>query len=197
MKNIQTGFLKILLIITVTFYCHITNGQVFTQQIEYADSLFKQKQYTQSLEIYEKVIAARQYSPSILLKMAYINEGLGKVSQSLYYLNLYYQATGDDQVLAKMQELGAKNGLEGYENMQYEQLYFYINKYGHWASMLLAAMAIFFVAMIYAQKRKDKKPVGAWVMLLILLVLLAAQANFPIKNSEVLITSNTTYLMSG
>jgi hypothetical protein len=197
MKNIQTGFLKILTLFAVIFFSHITQAQIFTKQLAFADSLFKQKRYTQSLEIYEQVLAARQYSPSILLKMAFINEGLGKVSPSLYYLNLYYQATGDEHALLKMQELAAKNRLEGYENIQYDQLYYYVNKYGYQVSALLAAVAIFFLTLIYSQKRKGKTPTGAVVMLLIVLIVLAVQVNFPIKNAEVLITDNTTYLMSG
>jgi len=197
MKNIQTGFLKILALITIAFFAHNTRAQTFTKQLAFADSLFKEKRYTQSLEIYEQVIAARQYSPSILLKMAFINEGLGNVGQSLYYLNLYYRVTGDQQALLKMQELAAKNRLEGYENLQYDQASYYLNKYSYQASLLLAVLALFFVVWIYLQKKKSRTPIGAIVMLVIILVILSIHVNFPIRNSEVLIFGNTTYLMSG
>jgi tetratricopeptide (TPR) repeat protein len=197
MKNIQTGVLKILLLITITFSAHGTSAQIFTRQFAYADSLFKVKQYTQSLKIYEEVLAARQYSPSMLLKMAYIHEGLGNVSQGLYYLNLYYQATGDEQTLLKMQELASKNRLEGYENPDSDQFYYHLHKYGYLISLLLAAVALFSMAWIYSQKKKSKNPIGAVVMLMIALVLLTVNINFPPGNSEVMITSGTTYLMSG
>jgi uncharacterized protein YgiM (DUF1202 family) len=62
---------------------------------------------------------------------------------------------------------------------------------------MLAAAAVLSMAWIYSQKRKFKKPIGAVVMLMTLLVLLAINVNFPIKNSDVIITSSTTYLMSG
>ncbi len=197
MKNIQTGILKILLLFAITFFGHDIKAQIFTRQFAFADSLFKVKQYTQSLQIYEEVLAAKQYSPAMLLKMAYIHEGLGKVSKSLYYLNLYYQATGDHQALLKMQELASKNRLEGYEHPESDQFYYQLNKYSFLISLLIAAVAIFSMAWIYAQKRKNKKPNGAVVMLMIFLVLLAVNVNFPVKNSEVIITSGTTYLMSG
>lgn len=197
MKNIQTGVLKILLLITITFSVHGTSAQIFTRQFAYADSLFNVKQYTQSLKIYEEVLAARQYSPSMLLKMAYIHEGLGNVSQGLYYLNIYYQATGDEQTLLKMQELASKNRLEGYENPDSDQFYYHLHKYGYLISLLLAAIALFSMAWIYSQKKKSKNPIGAVVMLMIALVLLAVNVNFPPGNSEVMITSGTTYLMSG
>lgn len=197
MKNIQTGVLKILLLFAVTFSNHTSGAQVFTRQFAYADSLFKVKQYTQSLKIYEEVLAAKQYSPSMLLKMAYIHEGLGNVSQGLYYLNLYYQSTGDHQALLKMQELAAKNRLEGYENPEADQFYYQLNKYETLISLLLAAAALFSMAWMYRQVSKSRKPVGTVVMMMIFLVLLAVNVNFPISNSEVIITSGTTYLMSG
>lgn len=197
MKNIQTGVLKILLLITVTFSAPGASAQVFTRQFAYADSLFKVKQYTQSLKIYEEVLASRQYSPSMLLKMAYIHEGLGNVSQGLYYLNLYYQATGDHQTLLKMQELAAKNRLEGYENPEADQFYYHLNKYDYLISLSLVTAALFSMAWMYRQKSKNRTPVGAVVMMMIFLILLAVNVNFPFKNSEVMITSGTTYLMSG
>jgi tetratricopeptide (TPR) repeat protein len=197
MKNIQTGILKILLLFAVIFFGQTTQAQIFTRQFAYADSLFKVKQYTQSLKIYEEVLAARQYSPSMLLKMAYIHEGLGNVSQGLYYLNLYYQATGDHQTLLKMQELAAKNGLEGYENPEADQFYYHLNKYAYLISLCLAAAALLSMAWMYRQKVKSRKPIGAVVTMMIFLVLLAVNVNFPFKNSEVMITSGTTYLMSG
>ena len=197
MKNIQTPFLKILTLFVITFFSHASLAQIFTRQLAFADSLFKVKQYTQSQEIYKEVLAAKQYSPSILLKMAFIHEGLGKVSESLYYLSLYYQATGDDQALLKMQELAAKNRLEGYENPESDQFYYHLSKYRFLISSLMAAAALLSMAWIYSQRKKNKKPTGAVVLLTISLMLLAVNVNIPFKNPEVMITSDTTYLMSG
>lgn len=197
MKNIQTRVLKILTLITVTFFAQPTNAQIFTRQLAHADSLFTVKQYTQSLEIYEQVLEAKQYSPSMLLKMAYIEEALGKVSQSLYYLNLYYIATGDDQTLLKMQELAAKNRLEGYQNPDSDEFYYHVNKYGDLISLLLASAALFAVILTFTQKRRGRQPVGSVVLVMIFLVLLAVNVNFPMKNSTVMINSGRTYLMSG
>ena len=197
MKNIQTGILKILLLIVVTFFAHGVNAQIFSRQLAYADSLFKVKQYTQSLEIYEEVLAAKQYSPAMLLKMAFIQEGLGKASKSLYYLNVYYLATGDDQALLKMQELATKNNLQGYENQDSDHFYYLVNKYGYLISLLLASAALFALAWIYTQKRKGRKPIPAVVAFMIFLVLLAVNVNFPLKDSTVMITRSDTYLMSG
>src|SRR6478735_4065061 len=112
MKNKQTGVSKILFIsatlLLIGFHCHAQNS------LSKADSLFKAKHYTESLELYQHYYQSGNYSPAMLLKMAYIQEGLGKISQSIYYLQLYYQASADEQALRKIEELAAKNKLEGY-----------------------------------------------------------------------------------
>ena len=45
-------------------------------EILQADSLFRAKQYTQSLSIYQSLLNKNSYSNAMLLKMAYIQEGL-------------------------------------------------------------------------------------------------------------------------
>ncbi|MGB3465691.1 MAG: hypothetical protein WBA74_10490, partial [Cyclobacteriaceae bacterium] len=50
-----------------------------------ADSLFQAKKYTESFELYEQIIVEDMaYSPAMLLKMAFIKEGLGDYSNALY-----------------------------------------------------------------------------------------------------------------
>src|SRR5689334_2250894 len=97
MKNLQTWLLKFL--ITLPFFFNYQVVEAQSQQIQQADSLFRSKQYTQSLEVYQAMFKERKYSPAMLLKMAYIQEGLGKIGQTLYYLKLYHLATDDEQAL--------------------------------------------------------------------------------------------------
>ncbi len=197
MKNIQTGILKILALLATTFFALTASAQKPDAQLAQADSLFKAKQYTQSLDIYEELLLAKQYSPAMLLKMAFIQEGLGVTSLGLYYLNLYYLATGDEQTLAKMQELAAKNRLEGYQNPEADRFYYYVNKYGYLVSLLFASFMVFALAWIYFQKQRNKKPKGAVALLVVFMLLLTANVNFPLKDSTVIITSGNTYLMNG
>src|SRR5436190_19381321 len=79
------------------------------------DSLFSAKQYTQAFEHYQTLHASGRYSPNMFLRMAYIQEGLGHLGESMYYLNLYFLASDDTQALNKMEELAEKNNLEGYQ----------------------------------------------------------------------------------
>src|SRR4051812_40914450 len=107
MKNMQRGFLKIVatsLVLTIFF-----NLQGFSQtsshRLRTADSLFQAKRYTQSFEHYQEMLKQNQFTPAMLLKMAFIQEGLLHIGQSMYYLNLYFIATHDESALDKMNEL--------------------------------------------------------------------------------------------
>jgi hypothetical protein len=109
----QTKILKILPILLFPLFCL---GQNTRQKIKHADSLYRAKQYTQSYTIYQSLLAQNQYSPAMLLKMAYIQEGLGHQGLCLYYLNLYQNASDDHQATTKMEELANKHRLEGYQS---------------------------------------------------------------------------------
>lgn len=197
MKNIQPHFLKILLLIAFSFFSIPGHTNTFSSKLQQADSLFKLKQYTQSFEIYEALLSVNQYSPAMLLKMAYIQEGLGKVSKSLYYLNLYYLTTGDAQSLEKMQELATKGRLEGYQNPDQDKFYYHLGKYGFLISLTFMALVLFAMAFVYREKQKNQKPIGAMVLLFIFILSLAVSVNFSPKDSSVIINSSNTYLMAG
>lgn len=92
-----------------------TKCQSFDFRLKMADSLFAQKQYTQSLELYRQIYKENAYSPAMLLKMAYVEEGLGQRAMSLYYLSVYYRRTGNERALDKMEETALAFGLEGYQ----------------------------------------------------------------------------------
>src|SRR5688572_32178846 len=121
MKNMQRQVLKILFTIQCLSYFFGAQGQITSFRLQQADSLYEKKQYTQSLEHYQAILERKEYTPSMLLKMAYIEEGLGRVGQALYYLDLYYLATNDKFVLEKMEELSTKFNLKGYENRSEER----------------------------------------------------------------------------
>ena len=60
----------------------------------------------------------------MLLKIAYIKEGLGDITSAQYYLNEYYLATSNEQALQKMEDLAEANDLKGY---QHNDITFFFN----------------------------------------------------------------------
>ncbi len=197
MKNIQTHFLKILLISGAIFSVVVAHAEYVPAQLSKGDSLFAKKQYTQSFELYQILYQSGRYTPAMLLKMAYIQEGLGRISQSIYYLQFYYKATNDEQALSKIEELATKHKLEGYTRAFEDVFRSALQKYQLPVRIALLSIGLFFVALMIYQKRKQKKPIGACVATIFMASLLFVQVNLFSETNEGIVSDNQTYLMSG
>src|SRR3954469_12839623 len=117
MKKMQRSYLKILLVFITLIITpfQASKAQTSSYRLKIADSLYQTKKFTQSFEHYREILNQKQYTPAMLLKMAYIQEGLGNIGEAMYYLNLYFLVTNDKSALEKMEELAHKFNLQGYE----------------------------------------------------------------------------------
>jgi len=186
--------------ITMLVVCQNTQGQTQIQEAhQQADSLFEARKYTESFKLYEHILTQeRQSSPGMLLRMAFIKEGLGNTTDALYYLNLYYLQTADKSVLGKMEELAEKKGLEGFEYSDWEfiQTIFYKFFY-HLVFVLLSLATLLMAVMIYQKFKKDTRPIFAAGSLIFVLALLFYTLNYGKSYSKSLVSSSNTYIMAG
>jgi len=165
-------------------------------RLQQADSLFKTKQYTQALELYRTMFEQNQYTPAMLLKMAFIEEGLAETGQALYHLNLYYNVSHDPAALEKMQELAGKYGLKGYD-MEESVLLTYYHDYHRYISVGLGAIVFFLLALAIYLNAKNSKPLPAIIGALIFALLLGLNVNVAEQISTGIIAESRTYLMEG
>jgi hypothetical protein len=157
----QNSVLKNLLTFSIVFIPLVGMAQDYS--LTKADSLFTQKRYTQSLDVYRTLFDNGSYTPSMLLKMAYVEEGLNHVSSTVYYLNLYYLATYDESVLSKLNELAEKNKLEGFAttDSDWALSLFYKNQYAIIISTGIASFLL--IILVLVQRLKFNRPAwGAW-----------------------------------
>jgi hypothetical protein len=195
----QRRFLKIVLgVIVLLFISTVTlRAQVSSFRLKEADSLYQDKKYTQSLEHYRTILSQREYSPAMLLKMAYIQEGLNHIGQALYYLNLYYLVTNDKSVLGKMEEVATRYNLEGYENTDTDRvLSFYRDYYFH-ISLALAVVALFLVSLAFSIQRKGQRPVASGIFTFLVLLTLFFHINWGGEISMGIVGSSNAFLMDG
>lgn len=188
----QIRFLKILVVLLAPSLCA---AQSVNTKISHADSLFRAKQYTQSFALYNSILATRQYSSAMLLKMAYIQEGLGHIGQCLFYLNLYQIASGDEQTITKMEELAEKGNLEGYKTGENSPLVEWLSEHRFMLSLSISLMALGMIGLTFFQKRKSMSVLppltGAFVFMALLLVI----NNFWYAPTRVIIDNPRSYLM--
>ena len=160
MNKIQiriSKFLTAFLILSI-FASHLANSQGISSRLSQADSLFGERKYTESLDIYESITAEdRKASPAMLLRMAYIYEGLGRTSQALISLDNYYRLTSDKKVLTKMTELADQNNLEGYKTSDLDYILNFYDKFRYLFVLGILAFALLILSMMYRKRKKHKE----------------------------------------
>lgn len=177
----------------------LLSSAVLASDLSTADSLFAEKKYTESFEIYKKLHEEnRVASPAMLLKMAYIKEGLGGYSDALYYLNLYYLKTADKKVLNKMESLAEKKDLIGYSNNDFEFIQTVFYNYFNLIVLFTVSAAILFLTLSYYLKfKKSGSPAIPLVFMVIMLGLAFYIINFGKSYNRAIVNQTNTYLMSG
>lgn len=195
----QCPFLKF---IPVLFLLSFLTGvaaysQISTHRLQQADSLFNAKQFTQSLDHYKEILKQHQYTPAMLLKMAFVEEGLSHIGESLYYLNLYFLATADESVLDKMEQLSKKHKLQGYKISESEQVLLFYRRYHHTISLALAAVLLFLFSLAVFLKRRAHKPVAILVTVLILAGIFGAHLVAKESNAKIIVAGENNYIMEG
>lgn len=175
-----------------------THAQVFDYRLKMADSLFQKKQYTQSLDIYRDIFKQHAFTPAMLLRMAYIEEGLGQNPMALYYISLYYEATRDESALAKMEDMALKYNLSGYEVSKTDHTRALIAENKPAIVTVLGAICVVLLAlMIYTIRTKKIKPYISFSFLVLTVIVLIAFTNFNLLRQNGITLNAPAYLMSG
>ena len=197
MKNKQKSDLKFILLLLL-LATHFAQAQSPRSYMAAGDSLFAQKQYTESLGQYRKVLDQKYYSPALFLKMAYIFEGLGVLSESLYYLSLYHLASHDHQALKKMEEIANSHQLQGYKMDDTIQLQHLLQKnYGLLVLALVSAVVFLFALLVYQKRKYGRRPLFTGIALVLLLGGLFLLVNYKGKTGRGIVRQPATYLMMG
>lgn len=189
----------ILFVCTSLFIVNYVLAKDDSKDLAIADSLFNLQKYTQSFEIYDSIMRADNLtSPSMLLKMAYIKEGLGDYSNALYYLNLYYLRTHNKRALRKMEDLARKYNLEGYK---YTDMEFFMNIFYRYYSSIVyglsALVVLLLLYMLYVKLRLKVNPGYSLFYLIIIVGLLFYVVNFGKRYQKGIIINPEAYLMDG
>ncbi|WP_176956042.1 SH3 domain-containing protein [Catalinimonas alkaloidigena] len=127
------------------------------QLLHEGDSLFAASRYRRAFQRYDQLWTQYDvYSPQMLLRMSFIQEGLGNYPEALYYLNVYFLRHPDRQTVEKMKSLAEKNKLQGYRFSELDWMLAWYYQYRLWflAAMLVGAAAML-AATLYYRKRQE------------------------------------------
>ena len=188
--------IKMRLFLGIFFSCLLSVLWAQNGDLEKGDSLFAQQKYTEAFDEYERVYSNGQASSAMLLKMAFIQDGLGNYPDALFFLNKYYQRSADRMAIGKIEEIAESNDLEGYRYDDIDYFLALINKYQTHLTFLLASVMVLLLAYIFKKSAGEDRPIAAAIIQLFVIVCLFAVINF--KTSSVgIVTSDNVLLRSG
>lgn len=136
--------------VVTALFLLLLSKPVYSQEdkflLQKADSLFQRQYYTEAFAHYEQILEEQLlYSPQMLLKMAYIKEGMRDYTGAMYYLHLFYTKQPNRTVLKKMEELAHAHRLVGYE---YNDLQFFKTQFSKHYMRILEIMLIIAVVTV-------------------------------------------------
>ncbi|MFT6854661.1 MAG: hypothetical protein ACJA0X_000627 [Cyclobacteriaceae bacterium] len=162
-----------------------------------ADSLFENQKFTEAFDLYDSLYGSGETSQAMLLKMAYIKEGLGDYTNSLIYLNKYYELTSSRKTFDKMTEVAEENDLSGYEYSDNRLFGSLISNYKQTIIFSLLVLLVLTIATVIYKKRKGKKSFGALATQVAITIILLFITNQFLLSEEAVIIKDQTIVMTG
>ena len=168
------------------------SSQADTGSLFNADSLFQSKNYQEALVIYESILIEDQaYSPAMLLKMAFISEGMGDYPKTILYLSKYYEHNPNPQIPSKIKELTNQNSLVGYSMSDSEQFMSILRDNGQLITAVLGLLLILSLVALVLNGFKT----GYAVASLFLIGMAALSNNFLHKPQTGIVTGSPSLIM--
>ena len=194
MPSLKSIFLAKLSIFFLLFLQSI-HCQANVPQLLVADSLFQQRSYKEAMEFYELNYQLGIYSPSMLLKMAFISEGIGDNEKATLYLSKYYDLSPNPQTITKIKSLTGQSELVGYEVSDGMRFALFLVEY---KVIIVAALTLFLMMSLIFLWSKGNKLTEAkfyWPSV-VLITLIFGINNFLNAPNAALVTSSPTLIVS-
>lgn len=189
---------KILICLLILFMVNSSTG--FTQSLEKelvkADSLYEKKQYISAIKIYNKIYKEGKSSPAMLLKLARIEEGMGNIGSSIYFLENYFKQTKDEKALEYLKVTTEKKNSLGFDyGLSYKANLFYKEWKMH-LQLFFSIILIFGLGIMIKNQKSNTKKRNYFAVALIPILAIAFLNNYEGK-SEAIIIGNPSFLLEG
>jgi hypothetical protein len=194
MPNLKSIFLAKLFIF-FAFSLQSIHCQADVGGLNKADSLFNQRSYKEAMEIYSSNYQEGIYSPAMLLKMAFIAEGIGDDEQATLFLSKYYDLNPNPEAITKIKSLTGQSTLFGYQVSDSQRFIIFLAEYQGYIVGFLSVLLFLSIVGIWLTGRNLEKTQNYWPTLLLILVTFLVN-NFLTGPRTGLITSSPTFILS-
>ena len=185
-----------LLLIFWALLSQLATAQKVTPELARADSAFVVGAYVPAYKLYRQVLRQqREASHRMLLRMAYVQEGLGHYPAALYYLSMAQARQPRLSTWRKMAALARDRRLTGYPETWREDLLLTFRRYYYLGLQGLLIGAVVGGILLLARRRTVAR--GWWTAYGVYLVLIGVYLNLLGTERAALVARPRAALMSG
>ena len=182
--------IKVLIFFLIFFTMNIFAHEKYL--LNKGDSLFKLKKYVDAKKLYENLFYEKNYfSDAMLLKLSFIEEGIGNYDKALIYLSKHYNQTHNKETSAKIKSIAKKNDLIGFEQNDLSLILDFYNKNIY---LIHSLIVVFLVLYLIFGKKKSINSLTIFIIISVL-ILIIMNTNFTKK--EGIISEDNAYIMNG
>ncbi|TAE47050.1 MAG: hypothetical protein EAZ31_07620 [Cytophagia bacterium] len=198
MQIFRGFFLKKIIFLLFFYFFSVLQAESIFSLKEKAELSFQRKEYTKCLQLYEKIFyQEKKITPQMLLQIAFIYEGLGEYTKSLYFLSLYYYYLPDPSVLTQMSTLAERYKLKGYEHSDTEAMQTFYQQYYFSITFFLIGVTLYgFIYFILRQIKKRPVPAPRKIAFLLGLGLIWWFFSLYSYQKQGIISMDNTFMMS-
>ncbi|WP_317045496.1 SH3 domain-containing protein [Algoriphagus antarcticus] len=157
--------------------------------------MFNSRSYKEAMEIYDSNYQSGIYSPAMLLKMAFIAEGIGDNERATLYLSKYYDLDPNPQAITKIKSLTGQSSLVGYEVSDGQRFMIFLTEYQNYIVGVLVVFLVLSIVAIWISGRKSETTQNFWPTILLIILIFVAN-NFLNGPRTGLVTSSPTFIVS-
>ena len=146
------------------------------------------------MEIYQTNYQLGIYSPSMLLKMAFISEGIGDRENATLYLSKYYDLSPNQQTITKIKSLTGQSELVGYQVSDGMRFVLFLVEF---KEIIVGALTLFLIISLIFLWSKGNKLTEArfyWPSVF-LITLIFVTNNFLKSQNAALVTKSPTLIV--
>jgi len=194
MQTLNRIFLTKFIIFFLTFLQSF-NCQANTMKLSLADSLFAIQNYQEALSLYEELLTNDEvYSPAMLLKMAFVAEGMGDYSNASFYLAKYYDQNPNPRVITKIKVLTEQSNLFGYELDDSDRFLKFLTDLQEELTSVFSILLVLSLILLVAFRKKVDHSKYYFPSILFLLLTFISN-NFLFQASTGIVTGSPTLIM--
>ncbi len=194
MPNLNRIFITKLLIFFICFIQSF-NCQADISRLQKADSLFVTKNYQEAMIIYEDLLQNDEtYSSAMLLKMAFISEGIGDYSNGSFYLAKYYDLNPNPRVITKIKTLTEQSNLIGYELNDKDRFMKFLTDLQMEITSVFSLLLILSLILLFVFGKTTDKP-KYYLPSFVFLILAFLANNFLSEPNTGIVTGSPTLVM--